>query len=136
MTNIVVNLFADRVCRVKRENRCLPHILTIDRRWSSIIDELLRIHTLENDWDGEGTIAPDPALVDGAIKLAKYLQGQGMIPPDRVHACVNPTVNFTWHTPLSYIKIEVVSPFRTECRTVREGAEWVELVYVPPLLTL
>lgn len=43
--------------------------------WQCIIDELLRIRSLKDDWDGEGSEAPHPALVDGAITLAQTLFG-------------------------------------------------------------
>jgi hypothetical protein len=100
------------------------------RQWSSTIDELLRIRTLKDDWDGEGTEAPHSALVDGAITLAQYLQSKGNIPPDRVHAGVNATVYFEWHTPLGYREIEIVSPVEAECRFVRKGYDQTEVVYL------
>lgn len=98
--------------------------------WSSVIDELLRIRTLEDDWDGEGTEAPHPALVDGAITLAQYLQAKGDAPPDRVHASVNATVYFEWHTPLGYTEIEVVSPVEAECRSVWKDSNATEVMYL------
>lgn len=98
--------------------------------WSLVIDELLRIRTLDDDWDGEGTEAPHPALVDGAITLAQTLQARGVTPPDRVHASVNATVYFEWQTPLGYREIEVVSPVEAECRFVRKGADETEVVYL------
>jgi hypothetical protein len=100
------------------------------REWSSVIDELLRIRTLEDDWDGEGTEAPHPALVDRAITLAQYLQAKGDTPPDRVHASVNATVYFEWHTPLGYCEIEVVSPMKVECRGVRKGSDETEVLHL------
>jgi hypothetical protein len=44
---------------------------TGSRTWDQLIDELLGIRNLKDDWDGEGTEAPPPALVDGAIKTPK-----------------------------------------------------------------
>jgi hypothetical protein len=100
------------------------------RGWSPVIDELLRIRTLEDDWDGEGTEAPHPALVDGAITLAQTLRDKGVMPPDRVHASVNATVYFEWHTPLGYTEIEVVSPVGAERRSVRKGSNTTDVVYL------
>lgn len=100
------------------------------RGWSPVIDELLRIRNLEDDWDGDGTEAPHPALVDGAITLTQYLQVKGIMPPDRVHASVNATVYFEWHTPLGYTEIEVASPVEAECRSVRKGSETTNVVYL------
>lgn len=100
------------------------------RGWSPVIDELLRIRTLEDDWDGEGTEAPHPALVDGAITLAQTLRDKGGTPPDRVHVSVNATVYFEWHTSLGYTEIEVVSPVEAECRSVRKGSNATDVVYL------
>jgi hypothetical protein len=90
--------------------------------WSDLIDELLRIRTLQDGWDGEGAEAPHPALVDGAITLAQDLQARGEPPADRVIASVNGTVYFEWHTPLGYREIEVVSPLDAESRWVPKGS--------------
>jgi len=100
------------------------------RSWSAIIDELLRIRRLEDDWDGEGSEAPHPALVDGAITLAQYLRAKGNPPPDRVHASVNATIYLEWHTPLGYTEIEVVSPLEAELRSVRKGSTDTEVLYL------
>lgn len=96
--------------------------------WSRVVDELLRIRNMENNWDGEGTDAPHPALVDGAITLAKTLQAKGVPPSTRVHVSVNGTIYFEWHTPLGYGEIEVFSPVDAECRWVRKGADKTEVV--------
>jgi hypothetical protein len=91
--------------------------------WAKLIDELLRIRNLEDDWDGEGTEAPHPALVDGAITLAQDLEASGAAPADRVIAGVNGTIYFEWHTPLGYQEIEVTSPLDAECRWVQKGTD-------------
>src|SRR5262245_19564894 len=97
-------------------------------RWSQLIDELLRIRNLKDDWDGEGTEAPHPALVDGAITLAQTLEARGHSPADRVIASVNGTVYFEWHTPLGYQEIEVTSPIDAECRWVEKGSDITKVV--------
>ncbi|MGL4550481.1 MAG: hypothetical protein ACRC33_04785 [Gemmataceae bacterium] len=53
--------------------------------WGEAIDELLRIRSLGDDWDGEGGLAPPPALVDGAIISARTLEGCGHPPPRAGH---------------------------------------------------
>lgn len=96
--------------------------------WHSLIDELLRIRNLPDDWDGEGTEAPHPALVDGAITLAQDLQANGSPPAARVIAGVNGTIYFEWHTPFGYQEIEVLSPMDAECRRVRKGSDVTEVI--------
>ena len=96
------------------------------RGWARIIDELLRIRRLDDDWDGEGTEAPHPALLDGAITLAQTLRGRAVGSPDRVHAGVNATVYFEWHRPIGYFEIEVTSPIEAESRFVPAGSATAE----------
>jgi hypothetical protein len=96
-------------------------------QWKDRIDDLLRIRSLTDDWDGEGTIAPHPSLVDGAITLCQTLQSKGSAPPDRVHAGVNETVFLEWHTPAGYQEIEVLSPVEAECRSVPRGSDSVQV---------
>ena len=100
------------------------------RGWARAVDELLRIRRLEDDWDGEGTEAPHPALVDGAITLAQALRGRAVAPPDRVHAGVNATVYFEWHRPIGYCEIEVTSPIEAESRFVRAGSLTTEVARI------
>ncbi len=91
------------------------------RTWALLIDDLLAIRHLEDDWDGQGAEAPHPALVDGAITLAQYLHAKGMAPADRAIAGVNGTVFFEWHGPVGYLEIEVTAPDEAEGRSVRNG---------------
>jgi hypothetical protein len=90
--------------------------------WGQLIDELLRIRNLQDDWDGEGTEAPHPALVDGAITLAQTLEAGGYPPAERVIASVNGTIYFEWHAPQGYQEIEVTSPLDAEYRWVPTGS--------------
>ncbi len=98
--------------------------------WDRVIDELLRIRNLEDDYDGEGTEAPAPALVDGAIRLAKSFREERSTPPDRVHAGVNATVYFEWFTSVGYGELEIVSPVQAEGRFLKTGSSMPEIYNV------
>lgn len=76
--------------------------------WPEAIAELNRVRFLETDWDGKGFSAPHPDLVDGALRIAHHLQRHGGMPPDRIHASVNGTVYFEWHTPRGIRAFEIV----------------------------
>jgi len=96
--------------------------------WSQVIDELLRMRLLKDDWDGEGALAPHPSLVDGAISLARDLQANGTPAADRVLASPNGTICFEWFTPLGYQEIEVISPVEAKFCWVPKGADEAMIV--------
>jgi hypothetical protein len=98
------------------------------RAWSHVIDELLAFRNLEDDWDSEGTEAPHPTVVDGAITLAQEFQAKGLVPPDRVQVSVNSTIYFEWHTSLGYQEVEVLTPIDAESRLIRKGCDVIEVV--------
>lgn len=50
--------------------------LDVRERWERLVDRLISIRFLEEDWDGEGSVAPDPNAVAGATKLAVILKSQ------------------------------------------------------------
>lgn len=91
--------------------------------WKGLVDDLLRFYQLKDDWDGQGTEAPDPATLAGALNLALALKATGGPPADRVIAGVNGTVYFEWYLPQGYQEIEVTSPLDAECRWVPKGSE-------------
>lgn len=107
---------------------------TTDNQWISVIDELLRLRHLEDDWDGAGTPAPHPSLVDYAISLALRLRDCDCPAPDRVIASVNATIYFEWHSAPGYVEIEVTSPRDAELRSLTpdsDGATAFSIVSSP-----
>lgn len=96
------------------------------RLWDGVIDQLLTLRQLEDDWDGQEAAAPDPGVVDSALRLAVRFHHAGQPPADRVLAGVNGTVFFEWHTPTQYTEIEVVAPGRAEGRRVNKSDNSVE----------
>jgi len=91
--------------------------------WEDRTNELRAIRTLPDDWDGEGSVAPSGALVDGAIGLARILQREDESPPDRIIAGVNGTIFFEWYLPVGYREIEVVAPGSAEDRRLQDGSK-------------
>ena len=98
--------------------------------WEQRIDELLALRTLEDDWDGQGAEAPDPALVDGAIKLAVFLRQKNVPPALRALAGLAGTVSLEWQSGRGYAELEVLSPSEAEYRWLPEGASRAEVVRV------
>lgn len=91
------------------------------RRWAEVIDQLLAARSLCDDWDGQGAVAPDPALVDRAIAFALSQQQAGYAPPDFAIPSVNGTIVFEWHGLSEYVEFEVVSPDQVVRRTASRG---------------
>jgi hypothetical protein len=104
----------------------LPGEPTPPRAWADVIDELLRIRKLEDDWDGQGSEAPPRPLVDTAIKLAQSFQASGLRPADFAVAGVNGTVLFEWHDPADYLEIEVTAPDIAEGRLTQRPSRRTE----------
>lgn len=94
--------------------------------WDRVIDDLLSLRQLQDDWDGQGAEAPDPAVVDSALKLALNFRASAMHPADRVVAGVNGTVFFEWFAPTQYLEIEVLAPGAAEGRWVYRETNRVE----------
>lgn len=91
----------------------------LDRRprgWVDVFNELERLKTLEEDWDGEGSSPPEHDVVNEAVLVARSLEQGKAIPPHRVHASVNGTVYFEWYLPRWYAELEVVGPGEVEVR--------------------
>jgi hypothetical protein len=93
-----------------------------DHSWDSLIDDLLRILHLEDNWDGEGTEAPDPALTASALQWAQTFKANRYEPAARVMASVNGTVYFEWDTPHFYREVEITSPIAAESRWVSKDS--------------
>ncbi len=95
--------------------------------WDEILNELIDIGRLEDDWDGEGSPAPSRGVVTGATKLARALRADNSPAAGRLTASVNGTVCFEWHTAEGYREIEVESPVYAEQRWVATGARVAEI---------
>jgi hypothetical protein len=88
------------------------------RTWGDVIDELLALRGLEDDWDGQGAMSPDAAIVDTALAVALDFRSTIVPPAARVVAGVNGTVFFEWFSPTKYLEIEVTTPGQAEGRLV------------------
>jgi hypothetical protein len=104
--------------------------LHVGEAWQQLMDTLISIRFLQEDWDGEGSVAPDANAVAGATKLALALKAKEYTPADRVTASVNGTVVFEWHTSEGYQEIEVTSPIDAELRWVAKGSRVAEITAI------
>jgi hypothetical protein len=91
-------------------------LLNNNRRiWEQRIDQLLGIRQLEDNWDGQGTVAPTVEVVDSALVLALLLRNEGIEPPTGVVQGVNGDVLFDWQAPDGkFVEVEVNGPYAAD----------------------
>jgi hypothetical protein len=87
--------------------------------WDHIMDDLLGMRALQNDWDGMGAEAPSSQLVDSTLRFAQTLRRRGYPCPSRVGAGPNGTVLFEWQLVQMYLEAEITEP---------RLAEWMQIV--------
>lgn len=91
------------------------------QRWDEVIDRLLAARGLDDDWDGQGAVAPDAAVIHRAIRFAQDRARAGVQPPDFAIPTVNGTVVFEWHGSAEYVEYEVVATGQIVRRTAACG---------------
>jgi hypothetical protein len=100
--------------------------------WSELIDSLLAMYQLTDDWDGQGAKAPPKDLVRAALLLAQDYQSKFFASADRCIAGVNGTIFFEWHGNAGdYMEIEVVTPQHAEVRLVKNNSCKSEMLQLP-----
>jgi hypothetical protein len=105
------------------------------RLWDEVIDSLLRVRKLEDDWDGQGAVAPAVANVDSSIdwvrQMRRYTQA---IPPSQVAPGVTGEVLLVWQEKSFYLEAEISEPDRVEWMLAVSGQpnkHWVTDRSVP-----
>ena len=101
-----------------------PDFNCFDDAWEMIIETALSYTYLDDDWDGNHSVAPDPELIDMAVRLAHHLKESSNPAPARVVAGVNGTISFEFGDE-PFLEIEVVSPSEAE---VYESGKLVQIV--------
>src|SRR5688572_18163148 len=88
---------------------------TNDAGWNSILTEMEEFRTLEDDYDGQGAIAPTAQTFESAAELARALRRQGVVAPTYVVPGVNGSMNFDWEQEGGVsVGIEVVGPYTAD----------------------
>src|SRR5271166_4671519 len=57
-----------------KDDALLARRVSMESAWDALIDDLLRMRELEDDWDGVGAKAPPTVLVDSSLMLARELR--------------------------------------------------------------
>jgi len=80
----------------------------VDVGWLESINRLDSFFSLTDDWDGNGSIAPNRELIEMAKNLAKELMESSYPSPARVQAGANGTISFEFYEG-DLTEIEIVS---------------------------
>lgn len=90
--------------------------------WRPTFDRLDELRNLGDDWDGEGSPAPEGWAVPAAMTIARWLRRQNWAPPTHVSATVNGAIAFEWFDERGYGELEVIAPQEAEWRWLEKGA--------------
>ena len=83
--------------------------------WQRVIEELQRIATLTDDWDGQGAEAPAHEAVDWAMDWVREMRRyRHALPPSRAVPGVAGEVYLEWQGESFYVVAEITSPARVE----------------------
>jgi hypothetical protein len=92
------------------------------RSWSRIIDDLLAMYAMRDNWDGLGAEAPGSDLLRSTIDLVCLLKEEPEIPvPSRIIPTPIGTVLLEWQTARQYLEWEVTRPYTAECMSKESG---------------
>jgi hypothetical protein len=83
--------------------------------WERCLKDLEALLGLQNDWDGEGSAAPDAANVRSAVRLLElaYQSGNFQSPPQATPGG-NGEVILTWREGDQCLEAELVTPGKVE----------------------
>lgn len=75
-------------------------------RWKQILDRLIAISKLEDNWDGEGAEAPDFEIIDSVTEL--LIKHTELLPhPNRIVPSVDGAIVVEWQLDGTYLEAEV-----------------------------
>ncbi|MBY0228109.1 MAG: hypothetical protein K2W96_02395 [Gemmataceae bacterium] len=97
------------------------------RTWAGLLNDLARIRGYEDDWDGDGTEAIAPGLMDAAAALAQALEAAGWPAADIVSGTRDATINFYWRSAVGSLNLDVVSATEAESAWIPKGATRAEI---------
>jgi hypothetical protein len=86
-----------------------------ESQWDQILGELSRLRRLDQDWDGQGALAPDPANVDQAVVwIHEMRHWRRALPPTHVMPGTSGEVILEWRRESFHLVAEIGTPARLE----------------------
>lgn len=100
-----------------------------EKKWNNIIDSLIAIRSLHDNWDGEDSEAPAPELVDSILEYIFSLRASNVPSPSRASASPNGEIVLEWQEKNSYLEADFGEPYTIEWMK-KEGdlpaVHWIE----------
>jgi hypothetical protein len=90
-------------------------------RWDEMVNRILGLGKLQEDWDGLGAKAPQATLIDSAVELSQSLRQHGFRPPSRVGAGPDGEILLEWQDDHLYLEAEVCAPHFAEWMLAVDG---------------
>jgi hypothetical protein len=92
-----------------------PRVPALEPQWDRVVAELLRLRQLENDWDGHGALAVEPANIDHALAWVKEMRRwQHALPPSVVVPGTLGEVVLEWRGEAFQLAAEISRPTHVE----------------------
>lgn len=90
--------------------------------WKHCIESILEIRSLEDGWDGQGTEAPTPEVVDSAMILAVMLRERNVRPPTSTvqGVCGDVCLEWQWWNSTT-LNLEVTEPYGADILLLTPG---------------
>ena len=98
--------------------------------WRPVIEQIIAMQRLGNNWDGLGASAPSREVLDCAVGLAYLFHQRSIDPPSCVVPSTAGTVVFIWQfSDGRYSDVEIDRPFHADVTWIEPGkpAEYWQL---------
>lgn len=89
--------------------------------WQRTEARIAWLHTLRDDWDGEGAAAPTGDLINRAASLLAAVQSHGIAPPTTIAAGHDGAIVIEWHGEPYYFEIAFKAPNAVEWLATLNG---------------
>lgn len=100
----------------------------IPNSWKKMLNRLNSLRSLSDNWDDEGSEAPNSDIITGAFLLLNELHAMDYHPPSRILPSPQGTIVIEWQIDDCYIEAEIESLHRAEwMKRTREGtiSHWI-----------